>query len=41
MSVVIKASVTVGNTFLLQKVSQTTEPSGKIVAHKADMVALF
>lgn len=35
MSIVIKVSVTVGNTFLLQKVSQTTEPRAKIVVHKA------
>lgn len=35
MSVVIKVSVTVGNTFLLQKVSQTTEPRAKIVVPKA------
>lgn len=35
MPVVIKASVTVGNTFPLQKVSQTTEPRAKIVVHKA------
>lgn len=33
----MKASVTVGNTFLLQEVSQTTEPRAKIVVHKAVM----